>query len=128
MIVDMLRNCYNTKMRFDPDSDTAIKVRWYWCDKNAKLLGFPTKFYSHNWDKDKRLPWQHLGEVKGVARPGTEGVNDSGNQGLEPCGTPQQFTNGVRESEIDPQHECRCKVKPLLLIDLLYDMIMNEFV
>lgn len=98
-VVDFLRNCYETEMWFSL-TDRPRKVRWYWCQPGAELLGFPTPFASRNHFEQ---PWYGVGE----ARPRTnEDWNDgsfpivvSGTAG--PCGDPAVWEQGY-DGDVPP--------------------------
>lgn len=95
MVVDFLRSCYSTKMYFFLDQpDLETRVRWYWAPEGAKVLPFPTRFGSGNW-ASQRDNWPGLGEVLGAPRPWNNGEVLAGADGIQPCGTADQFLNGT---------------------------------
>lgn len=69
--VDLLRSCYRTDMVFTAGGP-AIPIRWYFCDKTAKVLPYATTFNSRNWSK-QLTPWPEIGEVEGSPRVWVDG-------------------------------------------------------
>ncbi len=60
-IVDHLRSCYRTVMRFGIDCKQVRLIRWHWTAKGAKTLPMQTAFVSRNWAEPQ--PYPDLGEV-----------------------------------------------------------------
>lgn len=67
-IVDMLRSCYETWMRFPGLSSEWIKIRWVFVDGETKSVP-PTVYSSLNWEPPER----HAGERKGLSRKWVDG-------------------------------------------------------
>jgi hypothetical protein len=102
MVMDMLRSCYSTKMKFFKDSDLEIPVRWYFCDDAAQAFPAHHLFASANWDS---LPGgtNHVGEVVGAPRPYNDGLmprflEQAGDHGNNPCSRA-----GIVDASQDPQ-------------------------
>lgn len=93
--VDLLRSCYSTQMSFYVDDPVPTPVTWRFCAPGTKFLPFPTRFASGNWSND-RENWPGPGEILGAPRPWFNGGNPLGlPDGPLPCGTADQFLNGV---------------------------------
>lgn len=73
MVVDMLRSCYSTMVKFFVDSDLEIPVQWYFCDEHALPYPGHTLFGSGNW-ASSRDDWPGPGEVLGAPRPWNNGL------------------------------------------------------
>lgn len=94
MIVDLLRSCYSTKMRFYRDAPgVETMVDWFFCEPDAKFLPFRTVFNSGNWWSDKTTS-PPLGEVAGAPRPWRNGQPPAPYDGQAPCGNDQKFLEG----------------------------------
>lgn len=94
MIVDLVRSCYKTKMRFFRDRpDIETEVEWFFTEPGAKFLPFRTAFNSANWWADKTIA-PLLGEISGAARPWRSGQPPAPYAGQSPCGSAEQFLHG----------------------------------
>jgi len=69
----MLRSCYVTTMRFPGVGD--VPVQWYWCDKDAQPLPFPTVYNSRNWINEGERGPNVPGEIEGAPRKWANGKN-----------------------------------------------------
>lgn len=94
-IVDYVRSCYRTFMRFDPNSDTLTPIQWVFALPNAKPLGVPTIFGSANWAWTRDIPWSGLGEQRTIARPWFRGESRHPTSGRFLCVPPSAFTDSV---------------------------------
>ena len=74
-----------------------LKVRWYFCRPEAKLLPFPTAFCSANWDAEPE--WNPtVGELHHFHhQPWSNGRRPLSAFGVTYCGTPLQFAEGVQK-------------------------------
>lgn len=93
MVMDLLRSCYSTKMRFFADSDQEIDVRWFWADEDAQIFPEHTRFGSGNW-ADEPFHWNGAGEVLGAPRPWNDGAPIDGLVGDHYCGPLATYQNG----------------------------------
>lgn len=87
-------------MRFQ-EGGPEVPVRWYFCDDNAPLLPFPTRFASGNWSREK-TGWKGVGEVEGAKRSYVKGERPMWATGKGLCGTPGRFAAGWAASESVP--------------------------
>jgi hypothetical protein len=94
MAMDMLRSCYSTTMRFFPDSDLEIPVRWFFCDDNAKDFPAWTRFASGNWAPE-RSDWIGPGEVLDSPRPWADGSPPPFDGTVAPGFTGQTFVGSL---------------------------------
>jgi len=106
--VDLLRSCYRTKVRTFYDSDEESDLEWFWVDDD-KMITFPTRFGSHNWDHFKG-PWEGVGEVYGAKREWTPGVRPPFTP-TEIRGTPTDFAKGIS------QRTCPCIGPPRAVLN-----------
>lgn len=97
-VVDAVRSCYRTKMRFSPDTD-LVEVRWYLSPAGAPFLPRPTCFNSLNWatDGERDSDTGLAGEVPGEPRPwsngNTAGISRMGFKGS--AGPDDYWLNGA---------------------------------
>jgi hypothetical protein len=102
MAVDMLRSCYSTRMRFFRNRpDVTTLVHWFFCEPDAGILPFPTVFNSGNWWSDKTID-SPLGEVRGDPRPWRNGQPPAPYEGVQPCGTAEEFFRGTADPPVPP--------------------------
>lgn len=98
----MLRSCYSVDMDFTGQGTDTQRVRWFFCDPDAKNMPFPTCFASGNWASE-RANWDGPGEVLSSDRPWANGSNYSDNTGVfPPVGTPEQFLYGIGATPDSP--------------------------
>ena len=81
-------------MQFFKDSTEVTAVRWYFVPPKTPFLPFPTRFASGNWAARKE-GWTGPGEIEGVGRPWSNGALPLPWGVRKPCGTPEQFLEGV---------------------------------
>lgn len=81
--VELMRSCSFTEMEFFDPPGLRVPVRWYFCDEDAKVLPFSTRFGSGNWASARDL-WPGPGECLDANRgwsngepPGPNPVNDA---------------------------------------------------
>jgi hypothetical protein len=94
-VVDLLRSCYSTRMRFGTDPLQSTKITWYFCEDGAENLGIPTPFNSRNYAE--KGTWPELGEVEGARRDWADGsfpIPVPGTSG--PCGDPAVWEFGYQ--------------------------------
>lgn len=72
MGVDLLRSCYETDMQFYEPPGQPVKVKWWFCRPDAKVLPYYTRFASGNW-ASSRDDWTGLGEIQGATRFWSDG-------------------------------------------------------
>lgn len=94
MVMDLLRSCYTTEMRFFNDNPLAIKVQWYFARPLAMPFPEPHLFGSGNWASD-RFFWPGPGEVLGAARPYSDGSIGNWFEGQRFAGPLKGFTEGT---------------------------------
>jgi hypothetical protein len=106
LIVDCLRSCYSTKVRFFPNDPTQTDVIWYFVPEDRPFLPFASAFASRNYD-DERTDWPdgkqqppagdgtEVGEVLGAPRPWRDGSDPIHYPGTHVLGTAQQFAKGI---------------------------------
>jgi len=99
--VDYLRSCYATDCRFFADDPTPSRIQWYFCKEDAADLGFGTAFTSNVW-LDLPEGDQDLGEVPGAEREWKSGLAPYPTSGDRPCGTAEQFAEGVPAPPVPP--------------------------
>lgn len=73
MIMDLLRACYTTKMRFTEGDLTEYPVAWFFCNEGAQVFPTAHVFNSLNWVGDK-FQITTAGEVEDAPRPFSYGV------------------------------------------------------
>lgn len=94
--MDVLRSCYQTKMRFVQGAE-PVNVRWYFCPPGTKAYERPSPFRSLQWEGD----WHYaqddggLGEVAETPRPYDKGRPPTGVMTNTPLGTEVEFENGA---------------------------------
>lgn len=82
-------------MQFARDGSQACPIRWYFTDPGAPFLTYPSPFRSLNWWHVDEGPGDVLGEVLGADRPVANGLPLISPQNEVPCGTADQWRNGV---------------------------------
>ena len=103
--VDVVRSCYETKMRFWQDSPRSVKVRWYFVPPGTPTLGFPSVFGSLNWENEE-TPRDSPGEVLGAPRPWSNGEYCGPLSAGIPFGSRDAWMGGATEN--DPVTDCSC--------------------
>lgn len=69
MAVDVLRSCYRSRMRIDPNRpDLTVEMEWFFCPPGAKIFDGPTAFSSRNYTEAREDPDLSLGEVEVTKR------------------------------------------------------------
>jgi hypothetical protein len=115
--VDLLRSCYSTDVRFSRTDPTPTRVVWYFVPDDRPFLPFASKFASRNWDDaatdypaGKTNPpdgdLTTLGEIIGAPRPWRDGSDPIHYPGTHPLGTPEQYTNGVKQLPFVYENVC----------------------
>jgi len=69
--MDYLRSCYTCNMRFGPDDDQVLPVRWYFVPEGTVVNTPPHNFFSQNWQERNWSDGQ-IGEF-GATRPWING-------------------------------------------------------
>jgi len=103
MVMDYVRSCYTTRMRFFRDNQLEIPVRWYFCKPNARIFPHYTRFGSGNWAGDK-YDWRGAGEVAEIPRPWSNGETLALADGQHFCGSVDDFAQGAA---FDPSFNAR---------------------
>ena len=91
-----MRVTYRTLMRFSPDpASPLIRVRWYFVPEGTPLMPYPNQFAARSvWEPDKE--WlDGLGEQYQTQKPQRQKQGPIAGPGQLPCGTPEQWMNGV---------------------------------
>lgn len=94
MGMDLLRSCYETKMRFWQDDAREVKVRWFWCEEKAEVFPAHHRFGSGNWASD-RFNWPGVGEVLDAPRLWLSGENPGELFGEKFCGPLRAYEEGA---------------------------------
>lgn len=95
MIVDLIRTCKTSQMRFYLSDGRTATVRWYFAPDGAIPLPFATPFNNQDWDE-----WHGagstLGEDESAARGARYDGHDPGNASGTgpPCGSADQWLHG----------------------------------
>lgn len=100
MVMDMLRSCYITQMRFLTDDPTPHWVTWFFADKNAKPFPYQHRFGSLNWASEK-AGGNEIGEVPGASRGWSNGANVLRKRGRKFCGKRDYFADGAPHDAFD---------------------------
>lgn len=92
--MDLLRSCYQTRMRFQPsDPPEGFSVRWYFCDPGVGPLPYRHVFGSRNWDRFKGLV-PVLGQIPVAPKPWRDGENIVPEEHPPSCTTEFEWFNG----------------------------------
>jgi len=83
-------------MQFARDGSMEREVQWYFVDNDTPVIDMPTPFRSKKWWPEYEGPdLEVLGEVEGAERIHTTGLPNVPTAGGPPCGTPDQWHNGL---------------------------------
>jgi hypothetical protein len=94
MVMDYVRSCYSTKMRFFNDDPSRLSdVQWYFADPGASIFPGHHRFASLNWSS-RELPSGPIGEVAGQPRPYSKGAIAGRPLGTHFDGPRRYFSNG----------------------------------
>lgn len=103
LAVSSIRSCYDTVMRFDPNSDVETPVSWYFVPEDTPYIPYMTPFRSWNNVPEWLKGSDHLGEVLGAPRTWRDGSEPIPTRNeLPPCGTADQWYNGVVMPPVPP--------------------------
>lgn len=72
--------------------NTAVPVRWFRAETNAKVISFPHRFLSSNWDQFRDNP--SIGEQGTVRHAWNNGANTLGYNGSNRCGGNAPWQDG----------------------------------
>lgn len=99
MVVDLIRSCYKTRMRFSNDpEDQGSLVQWYWTEPGAGRLPYPTGYDSRTWEYNEPWTWPVHGEILGGPRTFASGTRPTPAPATArpfPCGSPAQWSPAV---------------------------------
>jgi hypothetical protein len=98
MVMDMIRACYRTRMRFFEDSNLEVPVRWYYTRTGAQPFPHYHRFASGNYSDPQlrtgvvsALDWPGVGEVFGAPRTYCPSFPPGDALGTHFCGSPAKF-------------------------------------
>jgi len=100
MIVDVVRSCYESDIRFFQGSPATTRVSWFFTPEGAQPLPFPTIFGSRNYDFTKDA-YSGIGEQRPQGMTWRDGSNPWGYVGLQATGDPEQFVSGLPGVDTD---------------------------
>ena len=99
--MDITTHQYSTLAWFLRNSQLASKIIWYEAAPDAEPLDFASGIVNLDWENDRDLFQDELGEIWGAPRPYQPGVIPPGIGG-HVCGTPDDFRYGGIYDPIAP--------------------------
>jgi len=97
-VVDVLRSCYESEMRFFRDSEQKTKVFWYFVPEDRKAIPFEHDFYSRIYDEE---PQEEIGELQ-EPRKWIGGQPPCPEAGKGLCGSEDQWQRGASIDDPTP--------------------------